>query len=128
MIFWECRQKAFSESRPGFDLDGRSSYRQPKYERDPITWWKEAVESFSQAQLSKEADKLVAIAGVAISIYEKPADVYCAGLWRKNIERQLLWKVVTDGRRPLCYRAPSWYVFGAHLFQSVEIAHILSAF
>ena len=35
-------------------------------------------------------------------------DDYVAGLWKKNIESQLLWEVAEPDERPLPPTAPSW--------------------
>jgi hypothetical protein len=81
--------------------------------------WSRLVQIYSSCSLSKEADKLVAISGIARDFYQKSEDEYLAGLWTSSLIRDLLWRVpppapttlVITGdhsRRPKYYRAPSW--------------------
>lgn len=72
--------------------------------------WIRVVEIFSQCSLTFSSDKLVAVAGLAKSLSDGMQCEYLAGLWRKDLEHQLLWKVVhpvttvqSDGTR-----GPSW--------------------
>jgi hypothetical protein len=86
--------------------------------------WKHIVEVYSKTQATEEGDKLVALSGIArwmaseIGTRKKPAP-YVAGLWRKYLESQLLWRVeprfdrqnrvfTHSSTRPSCYRAPSF--------------------
>src|ERR1700722_7064597 len=76
--------------------------------------WGLVVEMYTKGQLTKENDKLVAIAGVAAMFKALLDDEYLAGLWRRYLPNQLLWHV-DDGwrnrsknKRPECPIAPSW--------------------
>ncbi|KAL1616270.1 hypothetical protein SLS54_008563 [Diplodia seriata] len=98
--------------------------------------WKQIVERYTRAKLTKPKDKLIALSGVAQRMYEKTGWVYVAGLWQNrlpqnnclqvNLESQLLWCVepVWDTKRqqfsypssrPKEYRAPcfSWAALDA---------------
>jgi hypothetical protein len=66
------------------------------------------VKKYSGCQLSKSRDKLVAISGVTCKIDEETHDGCLAGLWRYNMENQLLWMVKEKRPRLTFYRAPSW--------------------
>ncbi|KAF3067289.1 hypothetical protein GL218_08627 [Daldinia childiae] len=93
--------------------------------------WAQCVSMYSRTKLTRQSDKLVAISGVARWIHEQEVslrinksswnepkgDEYLAGLWRKNIETQLLWYVIRPNTkaddeyrraRPGEYLAPSW--------------------
>ena len=55
------------------------------------------------------------MSGLAKSIQLETGDEYLAGLWKKDLRFDLLWRVgvlfcedETDWRRPTAYRAPSW--------------------
>lgn len=98
--------------------------------------WARMVEMYSKMRLTKARDKLIALSGIAelmskqiLGTETKPA-TYVAGLWKRHLESQLLWKVepvfcrnatrrtfVHPSRRPrdeasssmeYIYRAPSF--------------------
>ncbi|KAG8161063.1 hypothetical protein KVR01_009327 [Diaporthe batatas] len=87
--------------------------------------WARVVEMYSKMNLTLPKDKLIALYGIAqlmsTTIFGsegKPA-TYVAGLWRKYLESQLLWRVEPifirhnrsfhqPGRRPEKFRAPSF--------------------
>ncbi|KAI0188503.1 heterokaryon incompatibility protein-domain-containing protein [Xylaria flabelliformis] len=77
--------------------------------------WAQCVSMYSRTKLTIQSDKLVAISGVARWIHWQTAhsenmNVYLAGLWRENLQSQLLWRVVVPGKntQPTQYLAPSW--------------------
>lgn len=87
--------------------------------------WARVVETYSKMNLTVEKDKLIALSGIAqlmstnvFGSKEEPAR-YVAGLWRKYLESQLLWRVEPifirhnrtfqqPGRRAQEFRAPSF--------------------
>lgn len=99
--------------------------------------WREIVEDYSQRLLSDGRDKLRAISGLAQECGVRYPDQYLAGLWRCEMPRDLLWRVMENpqqaisisgalsapgrlletrrpkisvslGARHMHYRAPSW--------------------
>ena len=71
--------------------------------------WDEIVELYTDTNLTRPEDKLVAISGLAREIQKDAKDIYYAGLWGKDFERTLLWYVQMPQRTALeKYRAPSW--------------------
>ncbi|KAI4631976.1 uncharacterized protein J4E87_002683 [Alternaria ethzedia] len=60
--------------------------------------WKHVVEVYSKTQLTVSGDKLIALSGIARrfsegkELFTEPI-TYIAGLWKNNIESQLLWQV-----------------------------------
>lgn len=72
--------------------------------------WHEIVVAYSISDLTKPEDKFLAISGVAKEIKRMSGDRYLAGLWERNILRDLLWMVYIQERvsMPMAYRAPSW--------------------
>jgi hypothetical protein len=74
--------------------------------------WFELVAEYTSMALTKEEDKLRALAGLARATSEIIKDVYLAGLWKKDLVRQLCWFECKTYRgfmsSPKAYRAPSW--------------------
>lgn len=79
--------------------------------------WKLVVERYSTTGLSRESDKLIALAGMAKLMAERIRGRYVAGMWEKYLASQLSWRVKTayengrllyPSRRPKEYRAPTF--------------------
>jgi hypothetical protein len=114
-LLWECAAGSACESLPWDPSLGKNCLPcTPSYSRGRGIGlqraWCTVLESYSTALLSFESDKFVALSGVAKYLSEKGLGTYVAGLWRHNLELQLLWQ--TEFRRcgslPSRYRAPSW--------------------
>ncbi|KAK6851864.1 HET-domain-containing protein [Apiospora arundinis] len=83
--------------------------------------WMAMVELYGIRELSYEADRLPALSGLA-SLFKRalPQDKYLAGLWERDIHRQLFWNtsgtshgsledlVMSFGAVEGLYTAPSW--------------------
>jgi Heterokaryon incompatibility protein (HET) len=107
-VFWECDNGLVCETFPnvGHVLDshgwGASSRRSMT-----LHDWMGFVYTYATCALTKSQDKLVAISGIAKLIHKQIEDEYIVGLWRQDLEYQLLW--TSNGcHRPQKYRAPSW--------------------
>ncbi|KAF3015818.1 hypothetical protein E8E14_002512 [Neopestalotiopsis sp. 37M] len=104
--------------------------------------WKRVVEVYSRTKLTDAGDKLIALSGIArmmssrIGSEQAPAE-YVAGLWRPQLESQLLWKVEPVfnprnntfehyGQRPSGYRAPtfSWAAIDTEEGDGITYAEI----
>ncbi|KAK3375785.1 hypothetical protein B0T24DRAFT_525001 [Lasiosphaeria ovina] len=75
--------------------------------------WSRIVDLYSECKLTYPGDKLIAISGLAKRISTVLQDEYVAGMWRRNLENELLWAVTVANRRGLTfraaeYRAPTW--------------------
>ncbi|KAL9075418.1 MAG: hypothetical protein Q9157_004020 [Trypethelium eluteriae] len=79
--------------------------------------WRLAVERYSECHLTKNSDKLMAIAGIAKKMQSEfriPPDNreerYVAGLWGHLLAEQLAWRVDEwrEAKDEPSYRAPSW--------------------
>jgi hypothetical protein len=79
-----------------------------KMEEFHVAWFN-LLEDYSRRLLTREEDKLVALAGIADRIRETCGLSYVAGLWKSTILLDLLWFCYRgQRRRPPKYRAPSW--------------------
>lgn len=133
-LFWECRQSQASESFPFGQppWDSNSNFKQemiilPQADmiyNQKLVWhtkWRDIVELYSRARLTKPGDKLIAISGIAKYFTSKLLvvdDMYMAGIWRRDLHTQLLWLTLTrkaglaesfqEPHRPIHYRAPTW--------------------
>jgi hypothetical protein len=90
-LFWQCATK--------FACD-RYRHQLPEYLAQFLIsnielhkTWRHIVFIYSKGLLTHQSDKLVAIAGIAEAIRNKTGDEYLAGLWRKDLETQLCWRV-----------------------------------
>src|SRR3569833_2107961 len=81
--------------------------------------WNRIVEIYSKTDLTQGKDKLIALSGVAHMISGLIGCDYVAGLWRKHLASQLVWRVepvfnpgdrsfTHPSKRPKQYRAPSF--------------------
>ena len=74
--------------------------------------WFKIVQEYSSKDFTENKDRICAIAGLAQRFEESTKDVYLAGLWKRDLFRQLCWSVPQSlGRfavRPESYCAPSW--------------------
>ena len=120
-LFWECRESKACESSP---------HPCPKTQTNPLDFsknmgnensmlghlteplyrnWPEIIEKYTDTLLSKPEDRLAAIAGLARQVHSITKDKYCAGIWRKDLVLQLLWRLQRpQDKIELPYRAPSW--------------------
>jgi len=130
-IFWECQEKKACETFPGglpssvqFDRsvfvhdDGRMGHSIMDDAQSNPSAWSDIVLAYSAGRLTRESDKLPAISGVARWMHQFSGDEYLAGLWRDDLEWQLLWSVNSTSNtnrhssgsvsESSLYRAPSW--------------------
>src|SRR2546429_7258411 len=65
--------------------------------QDAYSFWWKIIEIYSQCNLTRKEDKLVAISGLAKEVYTALGghDEYLAGLWRRNLLSQLLWACIS---------------------------------
>lgn len=109
-LYWECNevhacelipQGYFRQILPTIDF-GDTTLR-------AVSTWKGIVNWYSQRELTKSRDKLVAISGLARAGQSDLLGKYVAGFWSKDLVSQLCWNVhLKLGHRPPKYIAPSW--------------------
>jgi hypothetical protein len=135
-VFWECKYLIACETFPtgiptglslitdpslSWRLSSSSSipYKPSSYglfRHSPQTFffhkdpWRSIVQAYSKCKLTRQRDKLPAIAGIAKSMgLKSDRGRYVAGLWEDGLLYQLMWFVEdSSGERPSEYRAPSW--------------------
>ena len=126
--YWECPELVASEQFPtGIpeELRDFSPYSQsappngkPMLDlTDPSTLreaWAALVDYYSECQLTYQSDKTMALAGLAGEMRRASGDVYLAGLWKKDLAKQLCWATDFDVRKKIerlrtpMYLAPTW--------------------
>lgn len=139
-LIWECNEQLACETFPDampLPLSTHHSWFQKR--RDNPHIWIDTVTQYSNCYLTHPEDKLIAISGIAKWLRDKTNDEYVVGLWRKDMEHQLLW--CTEGKaantHPQHYRAPSWswasvdgpirwpFWKGVSLDNSILVSHII---
>lgn len=140
-LFWECRRRRACEVSPrsdvplGGNLDTSLAKFRTYFQKHALTSismsstsmdpnvrdskeayevWQDLIETYSGTNLTNPLDKLVALSGIAKLMSTFVQGTYIAGMWRENIERDLLWfkDVYSQEFAPKpsanLYRAPSW--------------------
>ena len=131
-LYWSCATMIASESLPigtlnathsnisGFGHKAMCEYRtsistslkrQPAECIDLYDAWYELVAEYSRRDLSVQTDRLPALSGLASEMNKILDDVYIAGLWRRDIQRGMLWSCQFRSHRthrPPTSVAPSW--------------------
>lgn len=128
-ITWECREliawESFPRGLPDTDLDplyeslretiaGAETFPNPSStcllntKEELIKAWGYLVGIYTECEITKPEDKLVAISGLATAM-QKSLGTYLAGIWECSLPDGLLWTTAHPSRsRPSQYRAPSW--------------------
>lgn len=111
-MFYQCLEDEFCESFPLSVPDLLIPTKTPQIHDmhvEPRKAWCSIVNTYSTAELTKDSDKLVAIAGFAEAMQERLYDRYVAGLWEGNLLTELLWSASqADKPRPEPCIAPTW--------------------
>lgn len=111
-MFYQCLEDEACESFPLALPDYMLPIKTPQLHdlhNEPQKTWYSIVNTYSTAKLTKDSDKLVAIAGVAEAMQERLRHRYVAGLWEGNLLTELLWSAIqADEPRPNPCIAPTW--------------------
>jgi hypothetical protein len=111
-MYWECRgHKLQKESGYRSTPPGHLTLLRPfKSEEDLMSLWHRLVEEYSERRLSDPRDKLVALEGLVERFAATSADTCVAGLWKRHLMDDLLWRPYPGGSysRSAVYRSPSW--------------------
>ena len=106
-VYWECSQLVSSEQLPdgipeiAVNLEvssnkALSAKPRVNYEDTQLLRrvWVLLVSTFTRSKLTYYSDKMIAIAGLVAELRESLNDEYLAGMWRKDLHKQLCWYVV----------------------------------
>lgn len=121
-LLWECQEEILSETFPDRMSEvhcGLSSVVLKKREINSHlgetiellrSFWDAVIEVYTSTALSKPADKLVALSGIARWTHDRLGTTYVCGLWKELLQHQLLWRATGSYPWPknAAYRAPSW--------------------
>lgn len=70
--------------------------------------WCDIVEDYTRRKITKDTDRLPALAGLAEQYKEVTGKEYLAGLWLEDLPAKLLWRGRGDVEPQTNYCAPSW--------------------
>ncbi|KAK0671608.1 heterokaryon incompatibility protein-domain-containing protein [Cercophora samala] len=137
-VYWECSQLIASEQFPSglpgsivlpevaHDYIRRSTQAQQVMQLKPHVGhgtelelrvaWTNILSRYTSSDLTFYKDKLMAIAGIASELRDSLNDEYLAGMWRKDLHKQLCWRAasawdrecVWAHSRACLYLAPTW--------------------
>lgn len=126
-IIWECGSMVICKCPCDihFGLDTAPRYHTYSHREKKDQWFGQwgIIDEYSKLNLTKPADRLPAIAGIA-SHFEShkrrmkngklKTSRYLAGLWEDNLHHDLLWRVIFPENKPrevvriVPYNAPTW--------------------
>lgn len=111
-MYWECRgHKLQKESGYRSTPPGHLKLLRPfKVDEDLMRLWHGLVEEYSGRNLSDPRDKLVALEGLVERFAATSADTCVAGLWKRHLLDDLMWRPYPGGSysHPAVYLSPSW--------------------
>lgn len=108
-IFWECCEATWCECNfrcGGWDLKRSCVKRTIGH-----LYWEDIANQYNETQLTKEKDRLPALAGLAQRYAEQEGWTYLAGLWKEQLPYDLAWsKTAWHEARRLDHLqvAPTW--------------------
>lgn len=111
-LFWECRGHVLQkESGHRSVPPGYLEILKPFETGEDLKFrWHRLVEEYSGRRLTDPFDKLVALDGLVKRFAATSDDVYVAGLWKRHLLDDLLWRPYPGSSHARCpvYRSPSW--------------------
>ncbi|KAK3304909.1 heterokaryon incompatibility protein-domain-containing protein [Chaetomium strumarium] len=118
-VYWECPELLASEHFPTgipkaiTHSNDRFPNTKPTIDSktglDLRREWGRLVKHYSSCKLTYQSDKLIALSGLAAEVRNATNDVYLAGMWQEDLQRQLCWMPYSINRsRTAAYLAPTW--------------------
>lgn len=124
-LFWECLDNSMSETRPcgipspsdGFQaIDDRKlklfmlQNNPPPHTRTMLMclWKKNIVEEYSRRHLTRDEDRVMAVASITSRLAAPFKDECLAGIWTQDAVRLLVWHTAAPCSRPSSLVFPSW--------------------
>ena len=97
---WECRSGHYFESGDYEEVDPFLKLPSSPHDetcfgeehKDKFFLWYKVVKDYSPRKLTKNSDRLVALAGVAEEYATRESSTYLAGIWAADLPRGLLWQ------------------------------------
>jgi hypothetical protein len=102
---WSRNKRFLSDLGAGSGGDDAMAVEDVLYMR-----WNSILENYSARKMTNPSDVFPALAGLASEFNLRLNDQYVAGLWKADLHRGLLWRVVEPEtcKEATPYRAPSW--------------------
>ncbi|RKK08706.1 hypothetical protein BFJ63_vAg11073 [Fusarium oxysporum f. sp. narcissi] len=96
-VFYRCPKTLLCENGTRKEttiiLEGLGQYHRKRYQdAQPFAFFRTCVEDISSKDISFESDRLAAVAGVAKQVSQATGSQYAAGLWVKDIYKDLIFK------------------------------------
>ncbi|EFQ28241.1 heterokaryon incompatibility protein, partial [Colletotrichum graminicola M1.001] len=113
MKLWEAEYQHWTR---GFGEDSKYQIYMYSREGSPSVFWARLVDQYSSMSITKEEDRLTAIAGVA-DAFRPFLGEYYAGMWKNLLPLYLVWKIKSESgscwepspcKRPSSKRGPTW--------------------
>ncbi|KAF4982268.1 hypothetical protein FZEAL_2054 [Fusarium zealandicum] len=109
---WACKESVFCEchSRLNHQREfGQTPLSEIIEPPEAFRFWHKVVENYSKRRLSKPRDKLPAVSAIAATVQKRTGSEYVAGLWKNNIDLDLLWRAARpSGQLKSEYKAPTF--------------------
>ncbi|CAJ0543111.1 Ff.00g004150.m01.CDS01 [Fusarium sp. VM40] len=93
-MVWTCKERIFCECGSLLNYHrefGQTPLSQISKPHEAFNFWHKVVENYSKRKLTQVGDKLPAISAIAAIIQHRTGSDYVAGLWRDNVDQELLW-------------------------------------
>lgn len=118
-LIWECREQSASDAFPkGLsrvtplpDLGLKRTFPCPGLNTQGYRlMWCTLVYLYANCKLTFPGDRLIALSALARTMGSLIQDEYVAGMWRDNLELEMLWYIngFVGASTPTTYRAPTW--------------------
>lgn len=118
-LYWECQERSVSEDgldfRDSFSINNFFSNTGDLTQTEEFSQiarrWELLITDYTNRTLSHASDKLPAFSGLAKEAQNRAGmsqDDYCAGLWKADLPRALLWEARPGACQQQKWRAPSW--------------------
>jgi hypothetical protein len=108
---WECRSQNRCKCQINPDSFSRTKNLPPgmfsslstRNPRETQKLWRALVMDFTKRRLTFQADRLLAVSGLAAAMEQCTSGTYMFGVWKQDLTRHLLWARIGDGE----YERPS---------------------
>lgn len=110
MTLWDCFDGYANELNYRNMVSPRLPRQPSRFEEDIS--WESIMQEYSSREITHEADRLPALAGLAERYAQTTGKTYLAGLWLEDLPRSLLWEQESEALAPQAWSpslpTPSW--------------------